>query len=422
MNVILLSGGSGKRLWPLSNDVRSKQFLQVLDRGDGKMESMAQRVCRMLREVDQDVKIIIATSGTQVSQIETQLGKGVEFSIEPERRDTFPAIALAAAYLKKHGTNPLEPVVVCPVDPYVGIDYFKAFAHLVKETQNTDLVLMGVEPTEPSEKYGYIIPETTDFISNVIEFKEKPKREQASKYIDQGALWNCGVFAFQLKYVLNIAVEMFGTDDYDSLYKNYDTLRKISFDYAVVERESNIRVLRFKGQWKDIGSWDTLTEVMNGAAIGDVIMGDCENTYVLNELPTQMIVLGLENTVVAATPDGILVSRKNCSEQLKNYVRDRAPMYEEGEWGEYSVIAESESGKDYRVKKVSILPGSVFKGEISQDRKIVYTVLDGHGQLISEGQVTPVSQGDSIEKSGPGWVEIGAVVQMTVLETSVRRV
>jgi mannose-1-phosphate guanylyltransferase len=192
MNIVLLSGGSGKRLWPLSNDIRSKQFIKIFKTEDGSYESMLQRVYRQIKKVDTDATVTIATSKTQVSAIHNQLGEGVGISVEPCRRDTFPAIALATAYLVDvQGINPNESVVVCPVDPYVEDDYFEALKALGEQADKgeANLVLMGIEPTYPSEKYGYIIPEGKENVSNVSTFKEKPTQEVAAEYIKQGALW-----------------------------------------------------------------------------------------------------------------------------------------------------------------------------------------------------------------------------------------
>ena len=238
MNIILLSGGSGKRLWPLSNDVRSKQFIKIFKKEDGLYESMVQRVYRQIKTVDTDASVVVATSKSQVSSIHNQLGDDVGICVEPCRRDTFPAIALACSYLKdvqKIDIN--EPVVVCPVDPYVEDDYFKALQDLSTEAVNSssNLVLMGIEPTYPSEKYGYIIPSDKEKVSKVLSFKEKPTKEVAEEYIKKGALWNGGVFAFKLKYVLEKAHELIDFTDYDDLFSKYDSLTKISFDYAVVE-------------------------------------------------------------------------------------------------------------------------------------------------------------------------------------------
>ena len=184
MNIVLLSGGSGKRLWPLSNDSRSKQFIKIFKTGDNEYESMVQRVYRQIRSVDEGAEVTIATSKSQVSAIHNQLGESVGISVEPCRRDTFPAIALAAAYLHdERGVSEEETVVVCPVDPYVEEDYFEALRKLGDRAgvSEANLVLMGIEPTYPSAKYGYIIPKTKDTISRVDVFKEKPTEEKAQE-------------------------------------------------------------------------------------------------------------------------------------------------------------------------------------------------------------------------------------------------
>ena len=293
MNIVLLSGGSGKRLWPLSNDIRSKQFIKIFRTGDGEYESMVQRVYRQIRSVDRDAAVTIATSKTQVSAIHNQLGNGAGICVEPCRRDTFPAIALVAAWLhdvKKVSED--EPVVICPVDPYVDEDYFQAVGELgrLAGEGSSNLVLMGIEPTYPSEKYGYVIPEDENKLSRVKTFKEKPDLEGAKKYISQGALWNGGVFAFRLGYLLKKAHELIKFSDYWDLYAGYENLTKISFDYAVVEKEPDIKVMRFSGKWKDLGTWNTLTEAMEEPAVGKVMMGDaCENVHVVNELDVPVL-------------------------------------------------------------------------------------------------------------------------------------
>ena len=243
MNIVLLSGGSGKRLWPLSNDIRSKQFIKIFKGADGDYESMLQRVYRQIRTVDAVAPITVATSKTQVSAICNQLGDNVSISVEPCRRDTFPAIVLAICYL--HDVLKIsaeEAVVICPVDPYVENEYFAALQELSKlaEQEETGLVLLGITPTYPSEKYGYILPETDADVSKVNTFKEKPDEKAAAEYISNGALWNGGVFACKLKYVLQKAHELLDFTDYYDLYAKYETLEKISFDYAV-SRKSRSR-------------------------------------------------------------------------------------------------------------------------------------------------------------------------------------
>ena len=234
MNIVLLSGGSGKRLWPLSNDIRSKQFIKIFKNGDV-YQSMVQRVYQQIKETDPNANITIATSKSQVSAIHNQVGLDVGISVEPCRRDTFPAIALAVAYLHdKQGVDESEAVVICPVDPFVDESYFRCVhgLHEAAERGDKDLVLMGIQPTYPSEKYGYIKPSMSADGSWGFTFTEKPTREKAEEYIEAGALWNGGVFAFRLSYVLQKSKELLGTSSYQELYDNYANLKKISFEKA----------------------------------------------------------------------------------------------------------------------------------------------------------------------------------------------
>ena len=328
MNIILLSGGSGKRLWPLSNDIRSKQFLKVFKREDGAYESMVQRMVRGLQKADPSVKITFATSAQQVAPLQAQLGETVDVSVEPSRRDTFPAIALATAYLRDvREVSASDTVVVCPVDPYVEDDYFAALKELdaLAKKGEANLCVLGIEPTYPSAKYGYVLPAEGNGASEKVfsagSFKEKPDEETAASYIRQGALWNGGVFAYRLDYVLEKARELTGFDSYVSLLANYNRLAKTSFDYAVCEHETSIRALRFDGTWKDLGTWNTLTEAVEDAVVGEGILNDtCENVHVVNELDIPVLCMGLKDVVIAASPDGILVTDKHQSSYIKPYV------------------------------------------------------------------------------------------------------
>ena len=399
MNTILLSGGSGKRLWPLSNEVRSKQFLKIFKREDGSYESMVQRMYRMIQEVDGNASVTIATSDNQVSSIRTQLGNSIGVSIEPSRRDTFPAIALATAYLHERlGIAEDDVVVVCPVDPYVESDYFQMLQKLSEQAKQgeANLVLMGVEPTHPSEKYGYIIPQSTDPVSAVKTFKEKPDTETAKRYIARGALWNGGVFAYKLRYVLDIARRLLGSSSYQQLYDGYDSLPKISFDYAVVENEPHIQVMRFAGQWKDLGTWSTLTESMSDRVVGNAVAADCTNTHVINELQIPLIALGVENLAIAATPDGILVTDKEKSDQLKNYVSDHRPMFENREWGEYQILNYrlKDDGQNFLTKHLVLMPGKHISYQRHAFRTEIWTFLDGTGKLVLDGKIRPIGRGE----------------------------
>ena len=397
MNIVLLSGGSGKRLWPLSNDIRSKQFIKIFKKEDGTYESMVQRVYRQIRKADRNSSVTIATAKTQVSAIYNQLGEDVGISIEPCRRDTFPAIALATAYLTDvlHISED-EVVVVCPVDPYVDEKYFDALKELSAQAEKgeANLVLMGMEPTYPSEKYGYIIPKNNEHISEVATFKEKPDLETAKSYISQGALWNGGVFAYKMAYVLNKTHEMIDFADYEDLYKKYETLEKISFDYAVVEKEKKIQVIRFSGQWKDLGTWNTLTEAMEESMIGDARMNDtCNNVHVINELNIPILCMGLKDAVVSASPEGILVSDKEQSSYIKPYVDaiDQRVMFAEKSWGSFRILdVEDES----LTIIVTLNPGHKMNYHSHERRDEVWTIISGTGTSLIDGVKKRVQAGD----------------------------
>lgn len=399
MNIVLLSGGSGKRLWPLSNDIRSKQFIKIFRTEDGQYESMVQRVFRQIRRADPEAAVTIATSRTQVSAIRNQLGENIGISVEPCRRDTFPAIALVTAYLTDvQGVDPEETVVVCPVDPYVQDDYFEALKDLSQQAQKgeANLVLMGIEPTYPSEKYGYIIPKTQEKTAEVATFKEKPTAAVAQEYIRQGALWNGGVFAYKLKYVLQKAHELVDFSDYQDLYAKYDTLTKISFDYAVVEKEEKIQVMRFGGQWKDLGTWNTLTEAMEGSAVGDAILNEtCSNVHIINELKVPVLAMGLHDVVISASPEGILVSDKEQSSYIKPFVDqiDQQVMFAEKSWGSFRVLdVEAES----LTIKVTLNPGHSMNYHSHRNRDEVWVVTSGVGHTIVDGMLQKVRPGDVI--------------------------
>lgn len=424
MNIVLLSGGSGKRLWPLSNDIRSKQFIKIFRTPDGDYESMVQRVFRQIRKVDGDAKVTIATSRTQVSAIHNQLGENVGISIEPCRRDTFPAIALATAYLHDvQGVSEEEAVVVCPVDPYVNDDYFSALEKLgnLAEIGDANLVLMGIEPTYPSEKYGYIIPEGKENVSRVSTFKEKPDEKTAKEYISQGALWNGGVFAYKLKYVLNKAHELIDFTDYQDLFDKYETLTKISFDYAVVEKEDSIQVMRFSGEWKDLGTWNTLTEAMPDACVGEGMMNDgCENVHVINELNVPVLCMGLKDVVVAASPEGILVSDKEQSSYIKSYVDqiDQQIMFAEKSWGSFRVLDVEEESLTI---KVTLNPGHQMNYHSHERRDEVWTVISGEGYAVVDGAKQPVKAGDVIRVKAGCCHTLIADTELKVIEVQIGR-
>ena len=407
MKLILLSGGSGKRLWPLSNDARSKQFLKVLKNEAGQLESMVQRVWRQLNKVGLADSAYIATSKTQVDMIHNQLGTEIPVIVEPERRDTFPAIALAATYLySEANVDPEESVCVLPVDPYVEDSFFEG----VKELENAlkqskaEFALMGVTPTYPSEKYGYIVPEFqgNDLYAKVGCFKEKPSEEGARELIKQGSLWNCGVFAFKLKDIISKIVIKGFSANYGELCEQYSELPKISFDYEIVEKATEIIVLPYSGSWKDLGTWNTLTEEMSEIVTGKgVISKDSVNSHLINEIDIPIAVLGLSNVVIAASPDGILVSEKGASPRVKEIMSDykNRPMFEERRWGWYRVLDhfKSHDGLETLTKRIEISAGKNLSYQMHNHRNEVWTIANGKGEVALDGLIYQVGPGDMLQ-------------------------
>lgn len=424
MNIILLSGGSGKRLWPLSNDIRSKQFIKIFKTENGDYESMVQRVYRQIRAMDETATVTIATSKTQVSAIHNQLSENVNVCVEPTRRDTFPAIALATAYLHDVlGVSRDDSVVVCPVDPYVNEDYFAAVKRLsdMAKEGSSNLVLMGIEPTYPSEKYGYIIPGDKEEVSPVVAFKEKPDLQKAKEYLSQGALWNGGVFAYRLSYVLKKTEELIGFSDYQKLFDGYKDLNKISFDYAVVEKEPDIQVLRFGGQWKDMGTWNTLTEAMEEPSIGEVMLNEsCENVHVVNELDVPVLCMGLKNMVVSASAEGILVSDKEQSSYIKPFVDkiSQQIMFAEKSWGSFRVLDVEEESMTI---KVILNPGHRMNYHSHEHRNEIWNVIAGNGKAILNGREQTVKPGDVLYMPAGCRHTIIADTELKVIESQLGR-
>lgn len=430
MQLVLLSGGSGKRLWPLSNNARSKQFLQLLEKGDGTLESMVQRVVRQVQEANLTTDIILATNASQLDIIINQLGDTVSIVTEPERRDTFPAIALAASYLSlEKQCSDDEVVVIMPCDPYTEIGYFETIARMVECVQHdvAELVLMGITPTYPSEKYGYVVPiedasdEQRAISLPVARFTEKPTMAVAQKLLQQGALWNGGVFSFRLGYMMNIVRRYITSHSFADTRARYREFPKISFDYEVAERAQSVAVVPFNGEWKDLGTWNTLTDEFTTYVIGNAVMGThCVNTHVINELQNPIYVDGLQDVVVAACPDGILVCGKQHAEDIKKAVEHLTPrpMYEERRWGTYRVLDDTvyPDGHHALTKSITLKAGKNISYQIHHHRAETWTFTQGEGIFVLNGVEQRVKAGDTVLIPVEYYHSIKALTELTFIE------
>lgn len=427
MNIILLSGGSGKRLWPLSNDTMSKQFLRLLRNDSGEKESMVQRVFRQIKETGINANIVIATGKSQVESIKSQLGETADIVIEPERRNTFPAILLASAYLKyKKNVSNDDTVLVLPVDPYTENTYFETLLKMDKAIQNgsADMTLMGITPTYPSEKYGYIICDKSDNeVKKVIKFQEKPTLEKAKELLNEGAYWNAGVFGFKLSYILDILNKNISINSYEELQSRFSQLKKDSFDYEVVEKANSINMVSYKGEWKDLGTWNTLTEEMPDSH-GNVITGEGnENVSIINVEDKPVVVLGLKDVVVVNSTEGVLVSDKGKSSYLKPYVEnlnEGRPLFEEKRWGEYKVLEENNFDNIKTLTKHLILKqGKSISMQLHNHRDEVWTIISGEGELTLNDEMKIVKCGDVVDIKHEQKHKINALTDLHIIETQI---
>lgn len=427
MNIILLSGGSGKRLWPLSNELRSKQFLKLLKNEAGQSESMLQRVYRQLKQAGLDGKVVIAASAAQQGPIQAQLGESVDIVLEPERRNTYPAIALASSFLRtERGCSAEDIAVVLPVDFYVGMEYFT----VLREIENAakadagEIVLMGIEPTVVTSKYGYILPggKTAGGYETARKFVEKPDETTAEQLIKNGAVWNGGVFAFHLGYMEKVLQERGFPMDYKALYSRYADMRSISFDYEVVETAPSVSFVRYKGDWKDLGTWNTLTDEMSSPLTGTVIVGEgTSDTYVINESKVPVVVLGAKDLIVVAGPDGILVTGREESTKLRDYADtvDARPRYGECSWGEYEVMDRLEhTGNIAVVRRVHIQKGKTVRLQEQTSEDTVITLLEGECRLSRKGKWEQANAGDTFRISRESEVCIQALTELHYIEVS----
>lgn len=397
IHVVLLSGGSGTRLWPLSNSVRAKQFLKVLRTDSGDPCSMVQRVTSQLGKTNLQFDTTVVTNKSQLFLLDSQLFGEHEIVIEPESRDTGPAIMLACAHLlSKPGNFEDDTVIVLPIDCYADQDFFNCFVDLNAAVQErlANVVLLGVSPTTVSEKFGYIVPKKGQVgdVLQVAYFVEKPDAASAAELIEKGCLWNCGVFAFQLSYAKEIIKAHAKSSNFDEFEEGYRGLSKKSFDYLVLEREPSIAVIPFFGKWKDLGTWDALSEEMAYQSSGHVACSDVSNSIVINETSKPMIVSGVSDLIAVATQDGILVCSKEASSKIKDDVKKVSsirPMYEKRLWGEYRVIDNQEypAGQLALTKELVIHPGKQISYQRHAQRSEIWTVVSGSGEVVLDNEV-----------------------------------
>lgn len=391
MRLVLLCGGSGTRLRPLSNPVRSKPFLDLLPAPGGGRESMVRRLCRQLDEAGMLSSALFVIRRDQTALLRNRIGGSGLVVPEPARRGTYLAAALAASYIHSVlAAEPDEIVCVMPADPLVDDAFFRTIARLPDALgqSGANLALIGAVPAQPSDQYGYIVPEGAvppGGHAAVRRFAEKPAAPEAERLIRAGALWNCGVFAFRLDYLLGSMAVRGLPADYGRLQELYDGLTADSFDREIAERERRAVVLRHDGLWRDLGSWASLADELGSAVVGPgTLAGDSRGSHIVNELHIPIHVLGVRNIIAAAGPDGILVADKAASGRGRDLPPPAGrPMYGEYGWGVRRVIhadAHGDGGRTIALAK--LVPGAVRRMPEEPVAGVLIAVLAGEGRLL----------------------------------------
>lgn len=391
---------------------------------------MLERVCRQLGQQGLGNTALFVTHQDQAGLTRRYTKDCYPIIAETHKRGTFTAIALAAVYLHSiKKVNPNEIICAAPADMYADDDFFRLFNQLpsILNKSQASIALLGTRPAYPSDQYGYILPENSvsSNYSSVIRFEEKPDTTRAAELIYNHALWNCGVFGFSLGYMLSYLKQMGLPTDYNEFSALYPTLPVRSFDKEVVEKNQHTIVLKHEGTWRDLGSWESLTELLPTKVIGKGgISGESEHTHLINELNVPLYVINVPDIVAIASADGILVADKKQAHRIKEIVGLDAVgasnhiKYVETAWGSYCVLDKHVSERrTVETLKYSLLPNHIVNEIYSKPCKKIWTIVSGYGDVMMNdsvykaqvGEVFTISKDDkhSIKAhSAMEWIEL----------------
>lgn len=405
MHALILAGGTGSRLWPVSREMYPKQFLS-LNGDESLLRETAERISGGVE------RIAVSTNGDQFFYVRDELSGIVDegdIIVEPEKRDTGPAIALASLFAEERFGD--EPLLVLPSDHVLGADFLE-IAQEAEELADDRIITFGIEPTHPATGYGYIrAGEKVGAGYEVEEFVEKPSRERAEELIEGGSLWNAGIFLFKpsvlkeelRKHSPEIGSRMSG---YDELKENFEDLPSVSIDYALMERSSRAATVPFGGRWKDVGSWESVHDLMSkdergNATKGDVLLRDADDTLVYggDRLITG---IGLDDLLVVDTDDALLIAEKGRAQEVKGIVKElrkqdrreaRVHTTVHKPWGYYSLLDE---GRRYGVKRLCIYPENSISLQRHTHRAEHWIVVKGTARVTKGEEEVFVHENESI--------------------------
>ncbi len=417
MKVMILAGGGGTRLFPLSRTSYPKQFLKI-----GSDKTLLTQTLERFLELVHPSDIMVVTNEEYFYHVKSELKeRGAEEAhilLEPTARNTAPAITLGVRYcLDRLGVSEKEVLFVSPSDHIIKPNdaFLKDVKEVVDSAKGDKIVTLGIKPDKPETGYGYIKggnPLGKGF--EVERFVEKPDREKAVEYLKEGNYyWNAGMYAFSINtFVEELSAcqpeifELFSSNPYEELINKFDSMPSISVDYAIAEKSKRVVVLPLSAYWNDIGSWDAIYDVMDkdenkNVMSGDCLAIDCSQSLIFGD-ERLVAGVGLEDTIVVETDDVIVVAKKGESQRVKDLVEELKAMKrkEAGEhttgyrpWGSYKIIA---SGPGYKVKKIVVDSGHCVSLQMHYNRSEHWIVISGTAKVTIGEEERYISENESI--------------------------